>query len=52
VRGGRHKYISIGVNKHKITLFPSPEPSLFVPSFEAKYAGVSEKVLRGALRRI
>lgn len=28
-------------------MFPSPEPSLLAPSFEAKYAGVSEKFLRG-----
>lgn len=34
------------------TLFPSPEPSLLIPSFDAKYAGVSVKVLKGALRRI
>lgn len=28
-------------------MLPSPEPSLLAPSFEAKYAGVSEKFLRG-----
>lgn len=31
----------------EITLLPSPELSLLAPSFEAKYAGVSEKFLRG-----
>lgn len=33
------------------TLLPSPEPSLLAPSLEAKYAGVSEKVLKGIVLR-
>lgn len=33
-------------------LFPSPELYLFIPSFEAKYAGIFVKVLKEALHRI